>query len=106
MNQPRECQAAERSVVKVEVGDEPIEDTLTALADVMDANTFHVDVTSHLLRESAETIRSLRVDTINIMSTDGSHVATIDGPLATDTISTAVEQYILKAIGHAMDRDQ
>jgi hypothetical protein len=83
--------------------DEPVEDTLTFLADLMDEGTIHVDVMPSLLREAAETIKALRVDTIDITSTDGEHVATIDGQLATDTIRLAVQEYITDAIQRLID---
>ena len=84
--------------------EEPVEDTLTLLADLMDQDAIHVDVMPSLLREAADTIKALREDTIDITSTDGEHIATIDGPLATETIRLAVTEWVRTSIREAIER--
>ena len=94
----------------VEVGatnaEGPVEEALELLADMMDhQDKVHVIVLPALLREAAETIKALRVDVINITSTDGEHIATIDGPLASEILVVAVKEFITKAIENAMRDD-
>jgi|TARA_R110000803_G_scaffold37598_13_gene81129 hypothetical protein len=94
--------------VEVEAPDAevPVEETLELLADMMDhQDKVHVIVFPSLLREAAETIKSLREDVINITSMDGEHIATIDGPLASEIYVVAVKEFIEKAIENAMRDD-
>ena len=84
----------------------PVEETLELLADMMDhQDKVHVIVLPALLREAAETIKELREDVINITSMDGEHIATIDGPLASEIYVVAVKEFIEKAIENAMRDD-
>lgn len=84
----------------------PVEDALELLADIMDhQDKVHVIVLPALLREAAETIKELREDVINITSMDGEHIATIDGPLASEILVVAVKEFITKAIDNAMRDD-
>jgi hypothetical protein len=84
----------------------PVEETLELLADIMDnQDSVHVVVLPTLLREAAETIKELREDVITITSLDGEHIATIDGPLASEIYVVAVKEFIEKAIKNAMRDD-
>lgn len=76
----------------------PIDETLDLLADIMDEGAVDVKIYPHVLREASETIRSLRVDAINIVCTDGEHLATIEGDEATHIMNVAVEKYVREAL--------
>jgi hypothetical protein len=90
----------------VDDSEAPVEETLELLADLMDhTDAVHVVVLPALLREAAETIKALRVDVINITSMDGEHIATIDGPLASEIYVVAVKEFIEKALENAMRDD-